>query len=149
MIDRVELILRDQLQNMRKFDGNRATPFQQCFEPGYKVVNVGDVGQHIIRGNKISRMALPDAQGSLVSEERDLAGYSFFDRYSGNILGRLNPKHWYAALCKELKQIAVVAGDLNDLRVGAKLQPLDHPVGIARAVCQPGIGIRAAREYIA
>src|SRR5262245_45280215 len=129
MINRIELTFGDQLQEVRKLDSDRSALFQERLEPRYEVIDVGNVRQHVIRGDKIGRMLVLQTQRGLASEERNFTWNAFLDRSRGDVLCRLDSLNRDVALCEELKQVAVVACDLDDLRVRAKPQRLDHFVG--------------------
>src|SRR4051794_19877490 len=53
VIDRVELIERDQVQQMRKFEGGDSLRLQHLAETTNKVLDVRHVCQHVVCGNQI------------------------------------------------------------------------------------------------
>ena len=53
MVDRVELGLLDELQHMRKLEADDAVRLEQYGKPGHKIIDVGNMGKHVVSDNKI------------------------------------------------------------------------------------------------
>src|ERR1700683_3663893 len=57
VIDRVELPFLDQTQQMRKFKSGGPGRFQQHLEAHQEIMQVGNVGEHIVCGHQIRGLA--------------------------------------------------------------------------------------------
>ena len=61
VIDRVELHIVDQVQQMREFDREHAVGLEQDRGAGDEIVDVGHMGQHVLGGEEIGAMAVAAA----------------------------------------------------------------------------------------
>lgn len=64
----------------------------------------------------------------------------------GDIGGRLHAEHRHPGTAEVLQKVAVVAGDLDDLRLGPDAEPRHHGLRVALGVLQPAVQI--GREVV-
>src|ERR1700691_532332 len=57
MVDRVELPFRDEVKKVGEFDCDGAAGFEQELDPGDEAVEVGNMRQHVIGHDQITRVA--------------------------------------------------------------------------------------------
>ncbi len=115
VVDRVQLVLVDQPHQVRELDGDDAARREQHLHAADEVVEVGHVGEHVVGGDQVGLAALGEPRRGLDAEERDLGRDALGDRDLGDVGGRLDAEHGHAALGEVLQQVAVVAGELDDL----------------------------------
>ena len=60
MVDRIELVVLDQTLQMRKFERNDAFGLQKQADAGHEVVEIGNLGQHVIADDEIRLLAASD-----------------------------------------------------------------------------------------
>ena len=125
VIDRVELPLLDQMQQMRKFERGGSSRFQQQLEAGDEIMQVGHVGEHVVRGHQIGGLAgRRQAARGLGAEKRHLGRDALVPRHLGDVGRRLDAENADAALFEVLQQIAVIAGDFDDERAAVEREAL-------------------------
>src|ERR1700724_536339 len=93
VIDGVELVLVDELLEMRKFERDHALRHQQMRHAGDKVVEVWHLCQHVVADDEVSVLAfrrklLREAE----AEELDECWNILLPRHFGDIDSRLNPR---------------------------------------------------------
>ena len=99
-----------------------------------EIVEVGDLRQHIVADDEVGRLTLGhQALRELQAEEFDQRRNILLARHFGDIGGRLDADDGNTQRQKMLKQISVVARDLEDLAFRAETKPgLDHFAILAR-----------------
>ena len=142
MVDRVELVLRHQPLEMRELQRDHAFRREQPGHAGDEVVEVRDLGQHVVADDQIGAPALGDQRiGQGDAEEVDLRRDAFVDRDAGDVGGRLDAEHGHAERQEMLQQIAVIARKLDHQAVRAEAEPvLDH-LAIGLGVRDPARGV--------
>ena len=142
MVDGVELVPLDQPRQMRELDRDHALRRQQSLHAGGEIVEVGDVGEHVVRHQQVRLSALGhEARRELPAEELDHGLDPPPPGDFRDVRSRLDPKRRYAPLDEMLEQVAVVAGQLHHLAVRAQPEALDHRLHVIAGVGDPGIRI--------
>ena len=115
MINRVELNLLNEPDQMGKFHRNGAAGFQRRFQPSHKIVEIGIVGQHIVADDQIrlSPLLLHFFPIDPV-EKGDFRGNAVCQGHRRRILGRFNTENGNVIFFEILQKITVIAGNLHD-----------------------------------
>jgi hypothetical protein len=143
VVDRVELVVLDEPQQVRHLDRHHAVVGQQDLEAGDEVVEVRHVRHHVVGGDQVGALALGDeVAGRLAPEEADERLDSELLCHLGDVGGRLDAQRRDAALDDVPQQVAVVARDLHDQAVGAEAEALDRHLDVAARVLDPRVGVR-------
>ena len=143
VIDRVELVVLDQPQQVRHLDRHHAVVGQQDLEAGDEVVEVRHVRHHVVGGDQVGALALVDEIASrLAAEESDERVDPEILRDLGDVGGGLDAERRDAALDDVLQQVAVVAGDLHHEAVPVEAEALDRHLDVAARVLDPGVRVR-------
>src|SRR5471032_985461 len=153
MIDGIELVVADQLQQVREFDRNAPTGSESELETLHKVLDVGNVSKHIVCRYQVRRFSgCGEFRALLLSKKCNVRGDSLFHGHPGDVGRRFNAEDGNAKLLEILEQIAVVAGDFHDSRCSTQLQSFDHILCIFLAMPEPTVGIRGEirvdRKYL-
>ena len=118
-----------------------------------EVVDVRDLGEHVVSEDEIGRTALlrhPPAE--LRAEELRQCLDAARHRGLRHVQRRLDAEHRDAVREEVLEEVAVVGRDLDDEAVVPESQALDHVVRVATRVLDPGIGVggevRVLREDV-
>ncbi len=93
VIDGVELVLCDQLQQVREFDSDDSLGSEQCAKAGHEVVEVGHVSQHVVGDEEVCLHHV-SRQSRVPSVRRKIAEAS---RCPGR---GLRPLCWRLARCR-------------------------------------------------
>ena len=143
VVDGVELVLRDQAEQVRHLDRDGPLGLEQDAEALGEVAEARHVREHVVGGDQIGRDAPgPQRPRRVRPEEGDLGGHALLDGDLGDVLGRLDAEDRYAVGLEVLQEIAVVAGNLHHLGRRGQPEPRHHAVGVLPAVLQPGVGER-------
>ncbi len=143
MVDRVELVLLEQLQQVRELDRDRSRRLEDFGHAGDEVVEIRHLGQHVVAEDEVGLDTVGcERCALLLAEERHVGGYADLDGGLGDVRCRLDAEARDAGLDEVLEEVAVVAGELDDHRVGAEAEPLGDHVDIVRGVLQPRRGER-------
>ena len=115
VVDRVELRVRHQLHQVRELDADHAVAGQHLREAGDEVVDVGHVGQHVVRDDQVDRTALlAEPRCRLAAEEL----FECFDAQGagsrGGARGGLDAQAWNSSRNKILEQIAIIGCNFNN-----------------------------------
>ena len=142
VIDGVELVEFDEFQEMGKLHRQHPLGLQCKLQAGDEVVDVGDVGENVVADQEVGLGAIGCQDlGGFGAEEPDQGRDALLLGDFGDVRRRLDAEDRYALGLEVLQQIAVVAGDLDDLAMGAEAEPRDHLVGIALGVAEPAVGV--------
>ncbi len=115
MVDGVELAPFDETEEMRELHGHDPLRLQNRANPGYEVVQVGNVRKDVVRDHEISHLAcLNHLLRQLLTEEPDARGHATFLRSPGHVRRRLNSKHWNPDFSDVLQEISIVRCELYD-----------------------------------
>ena len=143
VIDRVELVLLDQPEDVRPLDGHHAVPGQKGLDAGHEAVEVGHLGQNVVAGHQISLSAFRSKRaGKLVSEKLNPRRNADLDRGLGHVCGRLDAEAGYAVLDEVAQEIAVIAGEFDHEAPVVQTEARNHLFGIVPRVRQPGVRVR-------
>ncbi len=151
VIDRVELPVLDQAQQVRELHRNCARGLQQDRQSSGEVVQVGHVRQHVVGADQVGLLARGgEPMRCHHTKEGDLGRHAARFGHGGDIGGRLHAEDSDALAAEVPQQIAVVAGQFHDQRIRAEPKLVLHPRRIRLRVTQPGLGerreIRVVRE---
>ena len=123
---------------------------QQDRETADEIVDIGHMRQDVVRHQQVGRDALlAQPRRGFHTEKGDLGRDALFDRRRGDVGRRLHAEHADAAPLEILQQVAVVAGDLHDHRIGAKVETLRHRLGIRFGVAKPALREGAEIDVVA
>ena len=104
VVDRVELVLPHQLQQMGKLHCDHATGFEQDLHPGDEVINIRDMRQDIVADEEIGLTeSLPDRPRARNPEEFYSGPYASLLSDLRHIRRRFNAQHWYIGVYEVLK----------------------------------------------
>ena len=141
VVDGVELVLRDQSQQMRELEGGDTFGLQQAGEAGDEIVDVRHMRQHVVGGGEVGLPALGDQFIRQPHTEEILHdGNALGARGGGGAGGRLDAGAGNAARLNVLQQIAVIGGDFDDMAGRIQTEARRHVGHIAFAVRQPAAG---------
>src|SRR5690349_20121726 len=115
VIDRVELPLLNQAQQMWNLDREDSLGGQQTFQAGDEVIQVGNVGKHVVRGDEIGASFGCELFSERTSEELHHGSNTgrLCDRC--DVLRRLDAEDGNPTRNEVLEEIAVVARDFDDM----------------------------------
>ena len=144
MVQGVKLALLYQLQQVWEFKGGHPLRLEQGGKPGHKVVDVGHVGQHVVGGHQIRRVALIQQFLRQCGAKK-----TFYHRKAfgpcriGGAGGGFHAQTRNAMCCHVLQQVAVVGSHLHHLALMVQAPALHHLGYIGLRMCQPAAGVRA------
>ena len=142
VVDRVVLASLDQPEQVRELQRDQAVVLDQRAQPGGEILDVRHVGEHVVRRHQVGpAVGRGDVLAGGGAEELDLGPDAAGPGRLSHVGRGLDPQHRDARGQKVLQQVAVVAGHLGDQAAGGEVQPLDHRVGVAFRVRDPGVGI--------
>ena len=144
MVDRVELALFDEPDQVREFEGQHTLVREDPCQAGSEVVEVGDVGEDVVAHEQVRSTSLrhqPIGEGfpeelrhgrdaTILADGRDVAR-------------RLDTQDGNPRAHEVLQEVSVVAGNLHDETGGPQSEPCLHRARIRARVLDPGVGIRA------
>ncbi len=138
MIDGVELVVLDELHQVRELHRDRAVRRQQLFHSGHEVVEIGDVSQDVVADQEIGGPApASEVHGDGSAEELDVRGDATGFGNLRHVGGRLDSQYVEAASHKVLEQVSVVRRNFHNPAVLAQAEALNRRVGIGRAHGRP------------
>src|SRR5262245_28249844 len=124
VIDCVELILVDEPLKMGDLECDYTVRRKQMRHSCGEVVEIRDLRQHIVADNEVCPPTLRhELLGKLQVEKLDESGNILLARRFGYISGWLDSNHRNAQRYEMLKQISVVASDLDHLTLRTKIKP--------------------------
>ena len=138
VVDRVELVLAQQAQQVRELERRHAVGLEQRREAGDEVVDVGNVGQDVVGGDEVD---LPARRRQLA---RELDAEEALDDLEAErtcrargARRRLDAVARDAGLLHVAKKVAVVGRDLADQAGAAQAEALAHRLDIGLGMRQP------------
>ncbi len=141
VIDGVELVLLDQVGEMRKLQRNDAFGLQQQLQATNKVIEIRHLRQNIVTDQEVGLASCTDQfGGKRRAEEIHARRHALGDCRFGHIGRRFDAKDRNALRQKMLQQIAVIAGDLDHEAVFIQPQPLCDFVAIGLRMADPAGG---------
>jgi len=142
VIDRVELVLAHQPQQVGEFEGNHAVRFEQRAHATDKIVEIGHLGEHIVAGDEVGAPLFGDNPLCLgAAEKSDPSPDSLLNRHRGDVRGRFNAQNGNPAGDEVAEQIAIVTGQLDDRASRTQVESLDHLIGVVPGVLEPGFRV--------
>ena len=144
MINRVELIFLHQPHQVRKFHRDHAFRLEQDLHPATKSFRSGTCASTLLPSNQIGLFAfgLPARGPSSRPKNLTSVGTPFFTATSATLAAGSMPRTGIPLATKYCKQIAVVAGELDDKAVRIEVEALDHLFGVGLRMGEPAVGIR-------
>ncbi|MNZ70609.1 hypothetical protein D3C78_889530 [compost metagenome] len=143
VVQRVELLAGHQRQQLRKFESRHAGRLEQGRETAEEIVDIRDVGQHVVGGHQVGAPALALQLRGAVATEKQLADLqAFFPRCLRGAASGLDTQARDAALGHVLQQVTVVGRDFHHAAVGGQAEAFDHLGHITLGMGQPGAGER-------
>ena len=140
MINGVELVVLDELHQVRDLHRDRAVRRQQLFHSGHKVVEIGDVSQNVVADQEIGGPApASEVHGDGSAEELDVRGDATGFGNLRHVGGRLDSQYVEAASHKVLEQVSVVRRNFHNPAVLAQAEALNRRVGICPRVGDPAV----------
>ena len=117
MIDRIKLGLLNQVPDMRKLKGCDPLGGQQLGEAGHKIMNVGDMREHVRRMDQISMtVAGSNFTRDLLTKERHNSWDALLSRDPGYIFRRFHTDNWHAKILEMLQGTAIITGHFGHER---------------------------------
>ena len=143
MIDRVELVVLDQLKQMRKLHRDNAGRGEGDRQPSHEVIQIGHVRKHVVADQQICLKAAGNqGAGEFGGEERHLSRNSVLLRYLRDVGGGLDAQRRNSRGDEVLQQITVVARDLDNLFRGIQRKARDYVLHVGPGVVQPALRVR-------
>jgi hypothetical protein len=138
VVDGVELVLLDELLQVRELDRDDALGPEQRGDARDKAVQIGHLGEDVVADDQVGHGPLArELRSQLGAEELGERGNALVLGHLGHVEGRLDAENGDALLDEPLEQVAVVARDLDNQAVGRELQPLGDHVDVVAAVGEP------------
>ena len=98
--------------------------------------------ENVVRHEEVCRsVRVPKARSSLASEELHERWDAGRFRGRCDVACRLDAEHRHTPLLEVLKQVAVVAGDLENVARRAKAEPFRHLLDVITGMAQPALRI--------
>ena len=131
MVDRVELVLLNQAEQMWKFDSHHRVGLEQGCEAFDEIVKVRNMRHDVVGNDQVwcDARCLEPPRGRH-TEECDVRRYAIGLRDLGHIRRRLDAQHRNVPRFEILQQVAVIARDFDHHRAGIELKTTDHVAGI-------------------
>ena len=124
VVDGVELVVPHQLEEVRELHRDDAVGGEQRGHAADEVVEVGHVREHVVAQQQVgSRALVAELRRQLGAEELDQRRDPAFLRRRRDVGRRLDAEDGQLALDEVLEEIAVVAGDLDDLVRRSEVEP--------------------------
>ena len=144
MVDRVELVLVDQAQQVRELDRDDAVGREQDPEARDEVVQVGNLGEHVVGGDHVRAPALGGQRSWRARRRRTRPGSG--RRAPRPPRRRSRPARSRAPECRARRSAAADSRRCSrPRRPGAgrdEPEPLDHRLGVVARVPHPALGVR-------
>ncbi len=142
VIDRVELPLLDEPQQVRKLQRDEPGVLDQRAQAGGEAADIRHMREHVVACDQV-RPAVP--LGNLAPRawpeepdcRPDAAGASRFR----HVRGRLDPEHRDSPGREMLQQVAVVARHLGNEAVRPQIKALSHGQRVPPGVRDPAVGV--------
>src|SRR5712671_4558350 len=140
MVHLVELISVNRSQQVRELDCDDSRGRQQNLETTDEVVQVRHLGENVIAEDQVRVMSTSDqiARG-FYSEESHERGDALRFGYLGDVRRWLYPERGDSTLNEILKQITIVARDLDNTALARQAELVDHLIHVVTRVVKPGI----------
>ena len=101
VVDRVELALLDQTQQVRELDGDHAGGLEQDLHPGNEVVEIRHVSQDVVGEQQIGGDVRPRSERAVSRPKNSMTvGMPFSTATSATLAAGLDPEHGHLALVK-------------------------------------------------
>lgn len=151
VVDRVVLDRLQQAQQVRELEGDRTFVPQEDPRAGNEVVQVGDLGEHVVADDQAGAPLLGrQLPGGLPAEEGDESRHAAFLGGGGDICRGVDPQDLYARAHEVLEEIPVVRGNLDDEVGRAEIESVSNHLDVEPRVLDPGrrVGgeVRVLRE---
>ena len=138
VVDGVELVVPHQLEEVRELHGDDAVGGEQRGHAADEVVEVGHVREHVVAQQQVgSRALVAEPRRQLGAEELDQRRDPAFLRRRRDVGRRLDAEDGQLALDEVLEEVAVVAGDLDDLVRRSEVEPRRRLLDVRAGVLQP------------
>ena len=143
VIDRIELVVFDQPQKMRKLKRQNCLRFEQNLQALDKIVQIRDLRQHVVSRAPGRRSGLRPPTPSPADAEKphQRVGTPFSMATFATFAAGSMPSTGTLLLNEILQQVTVIARDFDHKALAAKAKALNHFVAVILGVLQPGIGI--------
>src|SRR5215471_13324371 len=115
VINSVKLALFDHIDSISKFKNRHAGRLEKPREPGDKIIDVVNVGYHVIRDHDVRQLAIAGQMfGASRPEEIVPRGYAdgICPRYGP--VGRINAEAANPPLDEVAQQVSIIAGNLDN-----------------------------------
>src|SRR6185312_8097156 len=115
VIDLVELISVDRLEEVRKLDGDDAGRGEQDFHSPDEIIQVGDLGEHVVAEYEVGLLAdVRELTGGVDSKKFHQSWDALGFGHLRHVGGGLDTESGNPALHEVLEEVSIVAGDLDD-----------------------------------
>src|SRR6266481_2160119 len=126
VVDGIEFIVLNQASQVGKLKRQDSKGFQQQLEAFNEIVDVRDLGQHIVADDQVRRFSPSSKfQRELRTEKTSQRWHALFDCDHCDVCGRFNPQNWNALFDEVLQEVAVVTRNLNDKALRAQTKSID------------------------
>ena len=127
VVDRVELVLRDEAHEVGELHRDHAPRREQVFHPGDEVVEVGHLGQHVVTDQQVRPAPLSrDLPRGVAPEESDEGRHSLPLSFPRDVRRGLDAQSRDASADEVLQQVTVVARHFHHVAVRPEREPVHH-----------------------
>src|SRR5215813_5482159 len=142
VVDRVELVMLDESEQVRKLHGHQTVSLEHLLEAAHKTVEVRHMGEDVVGDQQIGSPAgFCETAGHRFSKELSKSRNTGCLRSHRDIARRFHTEHGDMPSLEELQQVTIVAGDLDDHTFGGEPEALNHFRSVCFDVFQPSRGV--------
>lgn len=142
VVDGVELVAFHEALEVGEFHGDGAVRLEETLHAGDEIVDVGDVGEDIVSDDEVGASVFGgEVVGAGDAEKSLKRGYAALNGGLGDVSGGLDAGDGDAFFNEVLQEIAVVAGEFDDVVSWTELEALGRHFDVASGVGEPGVGV--------
>ena len=143
VVDRVVQKPFEEAEQVRELEGRRPVVAEQHLRAGNEIVQVGDLGKHVVAHDQAGALALLDqALRRGTTEEVHERWHSPLLGGLRNVGRRIDPENRYAGADEVLEQVAVVRSELDDEVLRAQTKTLADHLHVLPCMLDEGRRIR-------
>ncbi len=140
VIDRIELIVFNQIGEMRKLKGDDPFRLEQQLHPAHKVIEVGNRARTLLPMIRSAFSIGTHLRGKARAKEFDQCGNSFCPCRFRDICRRFNAEDRDGLRDEVLQKIAIIAGNLDDETIPIEIELFGDFLTIGSGMSDPACG---------
>src|SRR4029434_9892129 len=151
VIDRIELVLAHEIEQMRELHRDHSLRLEQELQAPNEIVELRHMSQHVVPDQEVGALALRlELGGEGSPKELHDGGYALLLRGARAVLGRFDPQHGNVLPLEILEQVTIVAGDLKSQALAPEGKAGHHVIRVGARMIEPGVGVgRKVRIIVA